>query len=373
METNAPQATPDISRREMDERTKLLLFAGVWVIAAAVLVTLLAPHGTPLQRCMGAALSSSREQCLYSLAVGTGNSSICADISEPDADSCYLALAESGNDLALCSSIEDQNSSAACVQYVANATDTPSDCYSLSGSARDACIGPLALKEMNASLCSSLSAATSRSACSSSIYFGDALRLSNASYCANVYDGYDPNITSTVLVDSDAFNYSKVETNLSGYVTLLAFMPGTAEFSARDFCYLSYAAQYDNQSACSTIANSTLSSSCSYITSPQQPNVTSSQVNYTQLLSVCSSESGQNATACTALITSSEALSTKNASLCSTMALNYSYECYASLAAQYMNTTYCGYIKNSTVYSACIQDIYYNASAVANDTPSGYP
>jgi hypothetical protein len=355
---------------DSDQKLKLMLFAVLWIVIIAAVLALLAPRGTPLQNCEGAVVAASKEQCLYKLALSSSNGSLCADLSGPDSTSCYFTLAEAQQNETLCTMILQNTSEAQCIDYVANATDHFAYCYKITGSGKDSCLQSMALKDYNASLCNKLANFTNRSVCSSSIAFGDALRLSNQSYCNSVSPSTDSVITAGVLVDSGAYNYSKVADNLSGYSTLLAFESSGIAFSSRDFCYLAYAAQYSNQSACSSITNVTLETSCAVITAPkQQSNASSaSAVNYTELFSQCSLESGANKTACIDIITTSEALQKKNASLCGTLELNVSYECYASMADQYMNTSFCNYIKNDSIYNACVQGTYFNATAAANGT-----
>ncbi len=365
---------PQPSVAEMDEHIKLLAFAAIWIIIAAAVVFVLVPRGTPLQNCMHALVSANKEQCLYTLALSSKNASLCANLTNYDANSCYFTIAEAGDNQTMCTKITDANSSAQCVDFVANATDRFSDCYALSGTSEQSCLETMALKDHNSTLCLTLGSPFGRGVCSSSISFGDALRLKNLSYCSAVTPSLDENITSTVLVDSGAFNYGKVASNLSGYIALMAFSPAAAQFSAHDLCYLSYAAEYGNSSACATISNSTLGSSCYAINSQsRQANSTANSINYTQLLDTCSTQtSQQNQTSCVSVIRTIEALDTKNVSLCGTLQLNYSYECYTSFASRFTNSTYCGYIKNYTVYNACLQNAYFNSTAAANGTAT-YP
>lgn len=365
-----------VTGRDAEERTKILLFAGAWIMIVAAIVVILTPRGTPLQNCRSALLAENKEQCLYQLALSSGNSSLCGSLSSIDSDSCYFTIAEANENVSLCIDITDQNRSAQCTEFVANTTNNVGYCYPLHQGFRDTCINTMALKDYNVSLCSKLSNYTNRSVCSSSIYFADALRLKNQTYCSSVPVSYDPDVVSSVLLDSGALNYANVGSNLSGYITLLAFSSTIPnQFSTRDFCYFAYAAEYADSSACLSVTNSSLESSCAYITAPKMSSSNNaSAVNYTQLISDCSIETSgaANQTACVFLIKTSEALGEKNVSLCGTITGEYSYECYASFASQFMNASYCNYIKNYTVYTACVQDVYYNASAAANGT-SAYP
>ena len=362
---------------EKDPKIRLFLFAAFWIFVIAVVVYILTPRGTPLQNCMHALIASNKNQCLYELALSSDNSSLCSNLSTSYSESCYYNIAVARDNESLCGEIGNGNESAQCTEFVANATNTFGYCFKISGDGRDSCINRMALKDYNLSLCSALANYTNKSICSSSIDFKGALRFKNQTYCNGVSTSPDPVITSAVLTGSDAFNSTKVAGNLTGYVALLGFSSVGAQFSARDFCYMAYAAQYDNASACSSIVNTSLEGSCvasttEHLKTNTNTLLTSNTLNYTQLIAACTASAGGNRTSCVSLITVAEALTDKNVSLCGTLERNYSYGCYTSFAQQFRNSSYCGFIKNFTVYNACVQNIYYNASAAANDTQT-YP
>ncbi|MEM3839255.1 MAG: hypothetical protein QXF01_01610 [Candidatus Micrarchaeaceae archaeon] len=365
---------PQLLNAEKDEKIKLMLFAVLWILIIAVILYAIEPRGTPLQRCMHTAIAQSRENCLYSLALATDNSSLCANITYYDSSSCYLAIAESKLNESLCQKISDQATQSQCISYIANQTNNFGYCYKISGPGKSQCLQSLALMDYNASMCNVLSNYTNSTICSSSIWFNDAIRLDNYTYCSHVYSQPNSGIASSILIDSRVLNYSKIETNLTGYLTLMGFSFGGSQFTPRDLCYLAYGAQYDENSVCRFIQNATLNYSCSYITTPV-PSLNSSAknitLNFTMLMDTCNSQTAQNKTACIAFVTTEEALTYRNETLCGTLPEGYyTYGCYTTLADNFMNTTYCNPIKvsNSTAYLACVDGVYYNATSITNST-----
>ena len=358
-----------------ENQIRMMIFVAVWILVIAIVISLLAPSGTPLQKCTHAWLSQNKEQCLYSLALSSKNGTLCANLSSTDSASCYFAVAEARGNVSMCGKVNDSNASAQCTVFVANATNNFGDCYDLKSTGRSYCLDTLALKDYNASLCSGLSNSTNRSICSSSIRFSDALRLDNATYCSQVTPNPNPVITSSVLYNSGALDYGRIAGNLSGYSTFMGFSQQNVQFTARDFCYFAYATQFHNESSCSLISNATLSNACTYAAVPQVAQNSSNSTgtfNYTRLLDACAAEPGVNQTACVAVVKTVDAENTRNASVCGTLAGNYSYECYTSMAENFLNATFCGYIKNYSIYNACVQDTYYNATAASNGT-AAYP
>ncbi len=159
------------SRIEKDERLRLLALAVAVVAAIAVIVALVTPNVSGLQRCNGVVLSLNREQCLYQLALSSDNSTLCGNLSEGDSNSCYLAVAEATKNESLCYRIGYMNSTASCVKYIANATDSYTACNGLDGTYKDSCIGAIALKDDNADICAQISSQFNRTVCSSSVAF----------------------------------------------------------------------------------------------------------------------------------------------------------------------------------------------------------
>ncbi len=362
---------------EKDEKLKLLAFAAAVVIVISLIVALATPGGTGIERCNSVVLSVNREQCVYQLALSSENSTLCGNLSQGDMNSCYLSVAEATKNSGPCYKIGYASGIASCVNAVANSTDSYRECYGLSGTYRDSCIGLIALKDRNASLCTQISDALNDTICSSSINFAEALQRRNASYCSKVTATSDQNITASVLDESGMGNYSLAYSNVSDYSFYLAFL-GNVQFNSRDFCYLSFATQFRNKTSCAGISNSTLQQSClaAMIYTPSTSNsAIFNALNYTPISNICSNSSlGRGSSKnCSSFVLLLKAVSTRNTTLCSTLPLNFSYECYATLASQYYNASYCRYIKNVTLSNACETDIYYNATAAQNGTGQGYP
>ncbi len=363
---------------EREQRLRILILAAVAVAVVALAVSLAAPSGSGARRCNSLALSIGREQCLYQLALSSENATLCGSLGNGDSNSCYITIAEETKNSSVCYKTGSANGTAACVVYIANATDSYRLCNGLSATYRDSCIGSMAIRDRNPDLCAQISNRSNGTICSSAINLSEALRSGNASRCSGVENTTDINTTLAILGQSGIDSYSRAYSNVSNYLVYATFF-GNNQFGSRDFCYLAVATQARNRSMCSDISNSTLQESC--VVAMLQPVQVSNSliynaINYGQLAGICSNSnlSAGAAENCSNFITIVKAINTKNTTLCATLALNFSYECYAELAAQYYNASYCNYINNLTLSNACVENISYNSTAALNGTRQpGYP
>ncbi len=364
-------------RAEQNQRLRLMAVVTAVIVGLALLSVALSSGGSPLQRCKGVLVAGGKEQCYYQLAVSSGNATLCGNLTLSYSESCYLSIAESHDNASMCPLTGNQSGAALCTSYVANATGRYGLCYSLNGTYRDSCLSTIAMDSHNASLCSGIGNNANRTICSSSIAFADALRLKNKDYCGSVTSTTNTGIMDGVLQGSTALDYGRVSSNLSTYIMMLAFMNNTG-ISPRDLCYLSYASQFGNQSACTGISNSTMQQSCAIIAAPPSNSTSSGTENYTVMLNYCRNTTitGTNLSAqnnCAELVMISKAVVTRNSTICSSLNASGAEQCYVSLASQYSNTTYCTYLSNALVRNACYQDATYNASAAFNGTVQPVP
>lgn len=360
------------------ERLRIYAVITVVLIALAIIVSVSTDHRQiGLKGCLGIALGGYRDSCLTALANSTRNVSICGYVSGASAGYCYSAVGEASLSAKACAMVSSETERYNCISYVANATSSPGACSYLNGSDNTACVEGFAASKANSSACYSMSNATEAGICASSVDLGLAENLGKPSYCAMVSGTSDANTTERIIALSSYVHYGESPnatfslTNPAEYISAGNLTP-----SARDLCYLSVASKDSNASICRGIGNATLESSCeSSIASPRGYNITSNYTsanalienitrNSTGLYQSCAKIYGQaNATGCAALVYIDEAVTTKNATLCTYISnMSLEYKCYSSIAQAYGDVNFCGYIKNSTLNGACVEDLNYNVT-----------
>ncbi|MEM3177969.1 MAG: hypothetical protein QXZ38_01380 [Candidatus Micrarchaeaceae archaeon] len=324
-------------------------------ILIALLSFLIVPRGTPLQRCMGIIILQNRYSCITSLALNSNNSSLCAYLPSTEEATCYYELATESNSSALC--YKTYNTSAAlgdaCFEEIANKTGNYSFCEPLSGSYRDNCISNVAIKNENATLCGMLYNSTSSTICESAIYLYRAQETLNGAFCANVTDSTNSSVVGSVLLnDKYAPLNNATFAALEDYTSI-----GTFGVSARDICNAFVAIGTRNASECGSISSSTVRTFCNSAVAKVKP---SNRTTIISLNATICAKLGMSSEQCSLLSALTNDIIAKNVSACSTLPESASYECYVVFAVQYKNTSYCGFIKNATANSACIEDVSFN-------------
>lgn len=357
-------AEKERNEAEERERIKVYLAVAAVLVVLAVISLLLVPHpSNSLEGCREIVLQQNRDSCLEYLASSTRNATVCSYIASPYSDYCYAEVAELSSNPGECRMISNYNQTYSCVVQIANSTDSYGDCGYLNGSYRSYCIESLALKLDNATACSSIANATEAGVCASAVYFGRARSAVNATYCSLVSNTSESQVVTRILSLSERmagavsnFSFGFGNINPTEYMEL-----GNSTFAARDLCYLTVATSGEPL-ACRSISNGTLESICNSSAYAAAP-VSNLTENYTMASKVCSGYTGKNLTSCNALISITQAISSRNATVCTGIGnLSFRYQCYETLARAYNDTGYCGYISNATANQACVQDINYNVT-----------
>lgn len=346
------------------EKVRIYLAIVLVLVVLAVAVTLAVPRSHGAKSCLSILLEGSRDSCLLNLALYSKNSTVCGYLPKASSDSCYSAIAKESLNASTCTKISNYNGSAECVTYVANATDSPGTCSLLNGSQRSDCIEALAVRLGDTASCSMISNSTEAMICASSVYFSEAVNNQNSSYCKAVTNTTDHvSVIKILTVSGSVTNTSSSsQSEFLGLNPLLYLESEGYSYSAKDLCYYSVASTLGSQSSCRDISNKSLEVMCNSSTS-KSTGISNLSENTTGLYSLCIKYSSGNVATCNALVNITRALGSENVSYCSSLSSQaFRNQCYASLARAYRNASYCGYISNSTVNSACVEDINYNVT-----------
>ncbi len=362
---------------------KLRLYAAIAAVIAAlavVMAALQAPQRSAVGNCLGIALSSYRDSCIGALAYSTSNASLCGRMSTSEgSDLCLLNVSLENNNASSCGGISSQRTKDLCVYSIANRTNAPGLCATLDSVTRDQCVTQLASKLREPGLCANASGSYAASVCTSAAELSIAYATSNSLLCGLVGNSTDPSTVSNITAYPDAYASSSSQGNyLSGRgiespFNFVQFLPNVT-YSARDMCYMYISYTTGDQAYCASIPNATLSSVC-YETTPSSPSANSSaasnslgiylngtSLNYTLISKEMCTNSSLSTQDCNNLVLLYEALQTKNTSICASLPDLVSFTCYSSLASKYSNSSYCSYITNASLNSACVQNVYYNSS-----------
>lgn len=339
----------------VEDRTRIYLVVGV-LVALAALSVLLAPRGTGVSRCGSALFQQSRDTCIESVAVSTGNSSLCGQLGGLYADQCYQVIAQNTTNASLCGKIGSEAASASCYTSIANATGSVRDCLSIGNSTyADACVYGLAVAGSNSSACSLMGLGNGSQACIASVSLDRALGRRNSSACSGITSNDNSSIAYEAVGHSDLSAYPGVSLNISQAMEYASFLNVT--MGARDVCYFALAYQSLTPSDCGEISQGNLSTVCaksvSYLINSSTAVHANATVNFTALMNQCAAQP-QNGQQCRYGVFYIEALQYRNVTYCRSIAAPYSYQCYYGVAQETNNTSYCSYIDNATLNSACI-------------------
>ena len=340
-----------------------------YVVAAAVLVVIAVVvnlhtngGGSTLKGCGSIILQQDRNTCLTSLASSSDNTSVCRVVSQDGRDYCYSEVAQIDRNPQACMGLSSQNMTYECILGVANATKEFGTCRYLNGSMADSCIGTLAAATGNATACGTISNAENSSVCYSGVYLSEARLSGRGYYCAMVSNtSTAPDVSNIIYLGelgSAPGNYSNSQSFVQSPLVYLSAY--NISYSARDYCYTEVASDTRNATDCAMVSNSIVRGICNQTSASQavQGNIS---INSSTISSACSTYAGENLTTCQDILSIGEAVSSRNVSVCKSISeTTYQYECYAALAKAYNESSFCGYISNSTANQACLQDIYYN-------------
>lgn len=351
----AKKKANDNTTTDSAEREKLFAFgivALILVIAAVLSMFINTGHSSNF--CGSQFTNQQKYTCLESLAVSSDNSTACASLSGSYKDNCYAQIAAKESNIQLCGNISNSTLKAACTTQVANSTGVYNYCLQLNQPYSDACLYSVGTSRRNESACTSIANTTLSNTCSYTIYFTKATEQRNSTYCSLIGNGTYAQ-TEEILNSTQSQNNGSTVGNLaiisyyySSYLNL--------SISPRDMCYYSLAYQTNMPSYCQGISNPSIKTLCQKAyTVNTSVNGTSYYGNLSKLCSV----SGQSSCAYSTLL---NAIYYKNLTACRSLNGSASTGCFASLASYYHNSSYCGYITNATLNSACVESVLYSNS-----------
>ncbi len=335
-------------------RLYAIIIAALAVLAA--LTTLAVPRGNSAGDRCSSIVQQNKYSCMESIAVATGNSTICGSLPGYYSDSCYTAVAENSSNASLCGKIASRNLSNECLLAIAQNTNSTGTCMMMGGQSRESCIYQIALGSMDVASCRLLNDSGQQANCSAAVYMDKALAHANASLCDAIPLNGSDNMTYNMLGNSDMSSYGNLFLNMSQFIEYAMY--SNESVGPRDACYLSIAFESGNSVYCGYAQDPALGYLCkSLITrnvSLQQnlvnSSVANSIVNYTALSKAVCAGGGQ----CAYETDYIKALLSDNVSACASIPTQQSYQCYFAFAEKYNDTSYCSYIKNSTINSDCV-------------------
>jgi hypothetical protein len=345
-------------RTHNDNWRRIRLYAAMIAALAvlAALTTLAVPSGTSAADRCSSIVQQNRYGCMESIAVATGNSTICGSLPGYYSDSCYTAIAENSSDASLCGKISSRNLSNECLLAIAQDTNSTSTCMMMGSQLGESCIYQIALDSVDEASCRLLNDSAQQANCSAAVYMDKALAHANVSLCDAIPLNGSTNMTYNMLGNSDMSNYGDLFLNMSQFIEYAMY--SNESVGPRDACYLSIAFESGNSVYCGYMQEPTLGYLCkSLITrnvSLQQNLINSSVVNSTANYTALSKAVCASGGRCTYESDYIKALISDNVSVCASIPAQQSYQCYFAFAEKYNDTSYCSYIKNSTINSDCV-------------------
>ena len=352
--TAKKNANPN-ANKDSAEREKLFAFgivATILVIAAVLSMFITPGHSSNF--CGSQFTSQQKYTCLESLAVSSDNSTACASLSGSYGDNCYAQIAAKESNIQLCGNVSNYTLKAECTTQVANSTGSYKYCMQLAQPYGDACLYSIGISRRNESACLSITNTTLSDTCSYTIYFAKATEQRNSTYCSLIGNGTYAQTEEMLNSTQDQNNGSTV-----GNLAIISYYYNSymnLSISPRDMCYYSLAYQTSSPSYCHGISNSSLQTLC---LKAYTVNNTVNGTSYYRNLSKLCSISGQSSCAYSTLL---NAIYYKNLTACKSLNGSASAGCFASIASYYHNSSYCEYITNATLNSACVESVLYTNS-----------
>jgi hypothetical protein len=335
-----------------DSNSRLRVYAAITlaIVMLAIASYLIVPNQGTMGGCMGLALAESRYACINNLAVSSVNASMCGSLSGYYADSCYANVAHASGKGQDCIGIANLSKRSMCMTAIALSDRNYSMCGSAVEPLVSQCEDKVALVTHNGSLCEGIANATYKDHCVSITNARLAFSTYNSSYCQKVSNSTDKDFAETIIGNFSYGALPGASINSTILLSSLAFLPNMT-YTARDFCYMTLALGSKNYSICSMVSEGTARSLCSYRSATTSTNASS---NYTQLIQNCA-QTGSFAQQCVSSILLSQAVNTRNSTLCGQLLdTSLQVNCFSLLASTYKNSTYCGYISDAMQRNSCM-------------------
>ncbi len=342
-------------KMETTQRERMIILAVITVVLViAGSVALIATSaGTPLSRCTRIVVSQQKSACLLELANSTMNVSVCNYLSGTLASQCVSGIALASSNTTACSNLSSNESSySQCIIAIGTSDGNASYCSALSEPYISTCAYSVAEHNSfnDTVTCTMIGNASLMNDCMLKSYYNEAVSLKNATYCS-----YLPNSANATLVSY----MSQSSTSLFGISNATATLPYLNSTTPQQFCYYNVALIAHNLSTCSMVSGqlnmlctARLTSATSYNTS--LTNATANSITLDNVSQLCSSVPSSVQSLCIYSLYSYIAVQSRNASVCNLISSPlYQGACYAGLAQRYNDSSYCDYIQNVSIRSAC--------------------
>ncbi|EET90476.1 MAG: hypothetical protein LVQ97_02915 [Candidatus Micrarchaeales archaeon] len=306
-----------------EERFILMSIVTVGLMLAAIYVLLLSnPYNTStLKGCDGFAANSTRYQCITNLAEQTGNLSMCSALPSQLGGSCISYIAYSTGNYSICKGITDPQQEQDCIYRFVGTYNTSLICSALSNATLGSnCYYLYASRSNfdNLTECSSIPESGLRLNCTDIYYFNKASDTLNASYCNALPNSGKETPLYLFLNDSAALsNTSSININPFAY--------SLYNITDRSYCYYSLEKKTNNTALCAYVQGD-LAYDCAVNSS-----INLYGMNLSRAEAICASAPSYVGSDCVDGL-------------------------LISAAVKYHNTTYCGYITNSSMKSLCYKD-----------------
>ncbi len=337
---------------DSDVTGKLKIYAVIvfLLVILALASFLFLPKGGSLGSCKSLVISESRDQCLTELAISTANASVCGLATGSYSTECYMQIAQNTGNSTMCSELGSGALESQCVMPIAVREDDYGLCEKISEPYLSKCVEQIALQSDNATLCGNVANATDEMYCTSLLGIKSALDFKSAEYCLNVSSEDNPNFTSSIIVNFTTPKNATAQPTTELVTSFLPFTPNVT-FTARDFCYTALATATYNTSLCDSVTYGEGRTLCV----DQATKITNTTASYSTEIAGCSAL-GSYSEQCIEGVELSEAVQTKNVSICAQFQEPINDNCYAEIASTYKNSTFCSYISNSTEESLCVSN-----------------
>ncbi len=265
-------------KTEQKERIKLLGLVFAVLIVLVLVIGLFIPRGE--DRCEKLPMKEFKDDCYYTLARDTGNSSFCDRIAKQFThDACITDVAAQQPGSAIdCDRLSSPSLKDQCIRSMASTTKNASYCAGLAGALeRDMCYDSVARSNDDPQACAGISTDYMEMTCNNDVYTALAVETRNPSLCNKLI--YNESMARIGLVDNCIFTVAKQNNDtalcagIHSSVLLQQCMTGVVDFTVCDqmsdtdqraTCIFSLAVSTDDPSSCDRIPTPYLKDNCYY-------------------------------------------------------------------------------------------------------------